>query len=288
MSSQTPEELSVNFEDIDGTLSQPVLRSRVEEIVQETLHYREAFRPYDATGIQSNVVQMPVPKDEMGSPKIVGENSEFPRDQEHYELEVLEFDKYGFEVQLSMEAQADSQSNLVANQLDRQAEEMAEEMNRQAFLTIQNAIGDDVYSQDGAGSNGVMEFSDILAGREALMQRSYNPDLLIVDVPGVHDLMTADNFLDATDQQSSMRRSGSLGRTAGFDVMEADDGLNITGNDNPGAVMIDTNYFGWEGERTPITAEEYDEKRNQSDIYRLFNRMGWLATQSDAGVIIEG
>jgi len=291
MSAKDAEELSVDFSDIEGPLTVPVLRDRVEEIVQENLRYREVFRNYDATGINSDVVQMPVPEDNIGTPDVVSEGAEFPRDAENYRQEVLRFQKYGFEVALTMEAVEDQQVDLVQDQVDRQARQMRELLNREAFNEAVTAIGGTTSASSGA--DGTMEYTDILAGRQTLMERNYDPDLLIVDTEGVHDLLDQGNFLEASDEQSMLRRSGDLGQVAGLQVMEDDSGLDLAGSaggdsSNPGALMVDTDYFGYEGERTPITTEEYEERESQTDVYRIFTRMGWLSVQSDAGVVIEG
>lgn len=278
------EELSLTFEDIEGPITLPVLEDRVEEIVQEKLVYRDVFRPYDATGISSNVVQIPVPNDDGSSPKIVDEGAEFPRSHEEYSLKEMYFDKFGFEVPLTMEAVEDSRIDLTQDQVDRQAREMAEDINGRAFEVIEETLGGSV-AGDG---NGTMTYDDILAGRKELVQKSYSPDLLIADVGAVNDLLKSDNFLRATDIGDQMRRDGAIGRIAGMEIVEDDSGLPLGGADGPGALMVDTDLFGYEGERTPITSEDYSEDRSQTDVYRIFARMGWLVTQPDAGVIVDG
>lgn len=281
---QDVEELDVTFQDIDGFLSQKVLQDRVEEIInQETLNYREAFRDFDATDINSNTVEIPVSDDSMGNPKIVAEGAEFHRDQETYSKNTLTFDKFGFEVAVTMEAQEDSQVDLVRDQVNKQARQMREEMNLQAFnvltANVQATVGD---------ANGTMEYGDILSGREELLNDAFQPDLMIADVASIHDLLDANNFLEASDLQGEMRRSGTVGQIAGMDIVEDNSGLNITGTGNPGAVIIDTDFYGYEGTRMPVTTEEYEETRTQTDVFRVFNRMGWLVTQSQAAVIVEG
>jgi len=292
MSADT-EELSLSFDDIEGPITIPVLEDRVEQIVQENLVYRDVFRSYDATNIASNVVQIPVPNDNGAYPKIVDEGAEFPRSHEEYELKEMDFSKFGFEVPLTMEAVEDSRIDLTQDQVDRQARQMAEDINARAF---EYATGPVDRVSDGS-SDGTMTYEDMLAGREALVSESYNPDLLIADVEAFHDLSASDNFLEATDQQSSMRREGFDGRIMGMDVIEDDSGLDLGGTYNidgggttsqPAALMVDTDLFGYEGERTPVTTEEYEEQRTQTDVYRIFARMGWLVTDPDAGVVIEG
>jgi hypothetical protein len=278
------EELAVKVGDIDDfRLTHPILRDRVEEITQENLVWRQAFRDYPASDINSNTVQFPVPDDEIGNPDVVAEGAEFPREQETYSKKSLTFDKFGFEVALTHEAVEDSMIDVVRDQVDRQARQMSEEMNRQAFEVIdannRGTVGD---------SDGVFTYDDVLAGRQPLMQDNYDPDLLIADLDAAHDLLQDANFLEASEMQGEMRRSGQIGRIAGFDVVEADDDFDITGNDNPGAVMVDTDFYGYEGEREPVTSEEYREDRTQTDVYRVYTRIGWLAIDPNACVIIEG
>lgn len=280
------EELSLTFNDIDGPITLPVLEDRVEEIVEQNLVYRDAFRSYDATDISSNVVQIPVPNDDGAYPKIVEEGAEFPRSHEEYELKEMYFDKFGFEVPLTMEAVADSRIDLTQDQIDRQAKQMAKDINARAFDVLDEDIRD-IWNSLPGDSDGKMTYSDVLDGREALVGNSYDPDLLVADVQAVHDLMEGDNFLRATEIGDSLRRDGALGRIAGMEVVEDNSGLPL-GGDGPGALMVDTDLFGYEGERDPVSTEEYEEQRTQTDVYRIFARMGWLVTQPEAGVIIEG
>jgi len=284
VSDMSAEELAVKVGDIDDfRLTHPILRDRVEEITQENLVWRQAFRDYPATDLNSNTVQFPVPDDNIGNPDVVAEGAEFPREQETYSKKTLTFDKFGFEVALTHEATEDAMIDVVRDQVDRQARQMSEEMNKQAF---------DVISANNRGSvgdaDGVFTYDDVLAGRQPLMQDNYDPDLLIADLDAAHDLLQDANFLEASEMQGEMRREGQIGRIAGFDVIEADDDFNITGNSNPGAVMVDTDFYGYEGEREAITSEEYREDRTQTDVYRVYTRMGWLAIDPQACVVIEG
>jgi len=284
ISDMDAEELAVKVGDIDDfRLTHPILRDRVEEITQENLVWRQAFRDYPASDINSNTVQFPVPDDDIGNPDVVAEGAEFPREQETYSKKTLTFDKFGFEVALTHEAVEDSMIDVVRDQVDRQARQMSEEMNKQAFDVIdtnnRGSVGD---------ADGVFTYDDVLAGRQPLMQDNYDPDLLIADLDAAHDLLQDSNFLEASEMQGELRRSGQIGRIAGFDVVEADDDFNITGNTNPGAVMIDTDFYGYEGEREPVTSEEYREDRTQTDVYRVYTRVGWLAIDPQACVKIEG
>jgi hypothetical protein len=278
------EELEVRVSDIDDfRLTRPILRDRVEEIVQESLQYRQAFRDYSATDINSNTVQFPVPDDSIGTPDVVAEGAEFPREQETYSKKSLTFQKFGFEVALTHEAQEDAMIDVVRDQVDRQARQMAERMNNEAFNVLQNNLQATVGDADGT-----FTYNDALAGRKELMNDNYDPDLLIADLDAAHDLLSDANFLEASEMQGEMRREGQIGQIAGLDVVQADDANNITGTSNPGAFMVDTDFYGYEGTREPVSTEEYTEERTQTDVYRIYSRMGWLAIEPGAAVRVEG
>lgn len=277
------EELAVRVADIDDfRLTRPVLRERVEEIAQENLQYRQAFRSYDATDINSPSVSFPVPDDSMGQPKIVEEGAEFPSAQESYSNETLTFDKFGFNAVITHEAREDSMIDVVRHQVDRQARQMAEEMNRQAFETIKNnnlgTYGD---------NDGVFTYSDVLSAEEELKKRQFSPDLLIVDVGASSDIRQDSNFLEASDMQGEMRRSGQIGRIAGYEVVEANDD-NVIVSGSPGGVLIDTDYYGYEATREEITTEEFQNDETQEQVYRIYTRMGWIAIEPNACALIQG
>lgn len=284
---QATAELAVSTDDIDGILNQPVLEDRVQQYVETERVYSEVFREYDATNVDTRSIEIPVQQDRMENPTVVAEGAEFPRTREQYNLQTMTFQKFGFEVALTMESQADSQIDLVQDQVDKKADQMADDMNRRAFEHIKDAITGTV--ADGS-SDGTMTYEDLLAGREDLLSSPdpYDPDLLIADVQASHDLQAGNNFLEASDMQGELRRSGQVGRVMGMDVVEDDSGLNLTGNGNPGALLVDTQEFGWEGTRTPVTTEEYPSRRTQEDIYRSYTRKGWLVTRPESGVIVEG
>lgn len=277
--SQDIEELDVKFSD---TINQPVIRQRIEDIVQEDLAYRQAFREYPAGNLGSNSAEIPVPADDMGHASKVGEAAEFPREQDHYETKTLTFDKYGFEVSITYEAQEDSMLNIVQDQVDRQGRQLRETLNAEAFEHLNSNTGATV----GDGDD-VMSYDDVLQSRKTLMKKNYDPDLLICDVEAVTDLMSSNNFLEASEMQGEMRRSGQVGEIAGLDVVQVADDHQINGGEHNG-FLVDTDFYGYEGVRDGIQTEEYEETRTQSDVFRVFTRMGWLTMEPDAAVTIDG
>lgn len=282
------EELALTTGDV-GAVTEEVVRDRVEEVVEGNYVYRNAFMDYPAQGVNSNIIKIPVPKQdsmEEFSHK-VGENSEYPREEGDYTQKTLEFEKYGFEIPISMEAEQDTFINLTQDQVDRQSKQLAKDLNKEAFKKVDANVSQTVSAS--GGSDGVMSFGDVLAGRKELKKNQYDPDLLIADLEAVHDLMADNNFVQAGDVQDEIRRSGVVGRILGLDIVEADDDNNIVGTeDDAGAYLIDTDYFGYEGQKVPITSEQYTEDQTESEIFRIKTRMGWTVVQPEAAVKVEG
>jgi len=285
MAPNDTEELALTSTDAQP-LTKEVVRDRIEDIVQSNLVWREAFMDWPAQGVDSNIVKIPVPDDEDDFDMEVGENAEYPREEGDYSEKTLEFTKYGFEIPVSMEAQSDTFLNLTQDQVDRQARRLREHLNEQAWQIIgANAQGP--VSDDG-GADGTMTYGDVVAGRKSVKGSQYDPDLLIADVEAVHDLMADPNFVTESELGDEVRRSGQIGEIIGLDVVEADDDQNITGTGNPGAVLFDTDYFGYEGQKLPITSEQYDEQQSESTVFRTKTRIGWTVIQPEAATIIEG
>jgi hypothetical protein len=275
------EELEVSFSD---TISQAVIRDRVEDVVEEDLQFREAFMNYPAQDVSTNVVEIPVPEDDMGLPSLVGEGDEYPREQEHYGTEKLTFDKFGMEIAFTWESQEDSLINHVSSQVDRQGRKLQERLNEEAYEVLAN----NNHPTTAGDADEVFSYQDVVAGRNVLKQESYNPDLMIVDLEASADLLTDANFIHATDMGDEILRTGQIGQIANLDVIEADS-RRIGGDDaTPGAFIIDTDWYGYESTRTGITSEEYTEMRTETDVVRIKTRMGWISIYEDACVEVEG
>jgi len=280
------EELAVRVADIDDfRLTRPILRDRVEEIVQENLQYRQAFREYGATDINSNTVQFPVPDDSMGQPKVVEEGSEFPRDQETYSKATLTFDKFGFEVSITDEA-------VRFGRVDAEAEAQAEMARAQMknidvrafdFLDTNNnstTIGNDTEDLD---------FEAVVAAYEELYAEEYNPNEmeLYVGPDGMRDLSLDDSFNRATtggDDLVTTEGTNYLGEIYNVPVFSTNTG--DLGDDE--AILVDTSKYGYFAEWEPMNVETYREESNDQTVYQLSAHNGFAVTDSSAAVFIQG
>lgn len=277
-------------------ITQEFVRETVEEVVEEELIYRQAFREIDASDIGSNSYTFYIEKNEIGRPEIVGEGQEAPRHgAETPEEFTVQFDKYMGELVITMEAMEDGLMEMKAREVEDLARAMAEELNEEAFNEIVRAVDSTANPYSDVGDqNGQLSFSDIVQGMKELQNESYDPDLLIVDIEGYTDLLTDDNFNRATESGDDVVRSGEVGQVAGMPVI-VDTTQTISdaspGNSNVeghGAFAIDTTRFGYELTRTGMTTREYEEPERQAEVVQAYCRKAWAAIFEDAVVRVDG
>jgi len=267
-------------------ITQDFVRETVEEVVQENLVYRRAFREIDASNIESNSYTFYIDQDDMGAPQIVGEGEEAPRHQSTVEEQTVQFDKFMGEVTLTMEAMSDGLIEMKAREVEDVARAMAERLNQEAYDVLAEFNQDTTDGETIGDSNGTLSFSDIVEGMKALREDDYTPDLLIVDVDGYTDLMTDSNFNRATDRGDEVVRTGEVGRIAGMPVV-IDTTQDIAPNGH-GAFAIDTTRYGYELTRTPMSTNEYEEPERQADVIQAFTRKAWTVIFDEAAALIDG
>jgi len=267
-------------------ITQDFVRETVEEVVQENLVYRRAFREIDASNIESNSYTFYIDQDDMGAPQIVGEGEEAPRHQSTVEEQTVQFDKFMGEVTLTMEAMSDGLIEMKAREVEDVARAMAERLNQEAYDVLDANNQDTTDGETIGDANGVLSFSDIVEGMKALREDDYTPDLLIVDVDGYTDLMTDSNFNRATESGDEVVRTGEVGRIAGMPVV-IDTTQDIAPNGH-GAFAIDTTRYGYELTRTPMSTNEYEEPERQADVIQAFTRKAWTVIFDEAAALIDG
>lgn len=262
------------------------VRETVEEVVEENLVWRRAFREIDATGINSKSYTFYIDNDEMGRPQIVGEGEEAPRHQSTVREKTVTFDKYMGEVVLTMEAMDDGLLEMKAREVEDLGRSMAERLNEEAYSQLSNNLQTQNSNAATIGdSNNTLSFSDIVEGVEALTEDNYEPDMLFVDVQGYFDLMNDNNFNRATESGDELVRSGVVGRVAGMEVV-LDTTQSISGGN--GAIMVDSSRYGYELTRAGMSSREYEEESRQADVVQAWTRKAWATIFSDAAALIDG
>ena len=279
---------------VNDVITRDFVRETVEEIVAEDLVWRQAFREIDATGIGSNAYTFFVDNDDMGTPEVIGEGEEFPRDKSTLREITVNFEKFGDEVAITMEAQEDGMIDMKARQVEDLARRMAQWLNQQAFEQLNadgNHIEETASGEPIGDDNGELTFSDIRDGMVGVRSYNYTPDLLIVDLDGYGDLLTDDNFNRATSGGDEVVSSGEIGRIAGMDVVV--DNTQRIGSDggdddsDAGAYVIDSSYYGYELTRTPITTNEYNDPERQAEIMQIYTRKAWATIWPEAAAKVQ-
>lgn len=286
---------------IADVLQEEVVRDRMEQIVQEDLQFRQAYRSLEVDDPTGGSVKIPRPKDDIGKPEAIGEGQEFPRDEENYEKITVDWTKYGFEIALTKEAQEESMIDVKADQMERQARQMREKLNDLAYTELNNNNNSDT----GGDDDGTMTIDDVMEGRDVLRQQGYNPDLLILDIVSESDLLHGDNAVTYvgganndtanTGAAHDMLREGAVARVAGLDVVLTNaghigtDGEVGQGNTaDPEGFVIDTDMYGYEVVKEGVATNQYSDPERQADIIQIWTQRDYHAIDSDAAVKING
>lgn len=260
------------------------VRDTVEEIMDDDLVYRQAFRDIDATGIQSNAYQFNIAEDDMGRVRMVPEGAEVPRHQNTIDTVTVNFDKFAGEISITMEAQEDSLLDMKAREVEDLGRAMDETLNYEAFSELRDATEKSV----GQGDNH-LDFEEIRDAIIAVREDNYQPDTLFLDLHAYGDLLTDDYFNNAPaggSQGENVVATGEIGEIAGLNVVI--DNAHDIGSGGHGAYLVDTNNFGYELSRTPMASREYEDDERMADIIQVYTRRTWKSIFSDASVMIDG
>lgn len=270
----------------DGTvnssevITQEAVRAEMEEVAEENLVFREAFREIDATDISAGALQIPVLGDNGEEAGQVNEGAAFPRSDDEQTSKVqLDFNKYGTEVEITYESIQDGLFDVVALHAEDKARALAEGLDAAAYSTLNANLNAD--SPIG-GATGTMAYDDVVDAMTALEEDSYEPDVLFVPPNVKGDLMKSDDFTRASEFGDEVIRDGAFGQIAGIDVM-----VSNTGDLGDGeAILVDTNRYGYEGVREGFTSMEYEVENENKRVIQVRTRMGWAAVRPGAAIKI--
>lgn len=272
---------------VKDVLTQDFVRDTVEEIVEQDLVYRQAFREISATDIQSNAYTFTIANDDMGGPSIVPEGTEFPRNKSSLREVTVNFDKIGDEVAITMEAQEDSMLDMKAREVEDLGRQMARDLNQRAFQHLTDHSVEVDADGDAVGDgDDILTYSDVLDGMMAVRSYDYNPDLLVVDLMAAKDIFTDENFNRATTAGDGLVRGGNMPQILGMTPV-IDNTNRIGPNGTAGAFIIDTDRFGYELTRNPITTNQYDDPERQADVMQIYTRKAWAPLFEEAAVRVD-
>lgn len=273
----------------DGTvnasevITQEAVRQRFEEIAQENLVFREAFRQIDATDISSGSYEVPVKGDTNEEAGTVSEGSDIPTSQDaQHSKTTISFDKYATGVDITYEAVQDSLFDEIALRVEEKARALAEGLDAAAYSELNGNLNTD--SPVGPGTaTGDLSYDNVINAMVVLEEDGYSPDLLIVSPDSKGDLLKSSEFTRASEMGDEVVRDGAFGQIAGVEAM-----VSNTGDLGDGeAFLVDSDFYGIEAVREGMNSEEDVNTVSQTRTITVWTRMGWAATRSSAAVKIE-
>jgi len=161
---------------------------------------------------------------------------------------------------------------------------MAEKLDAEAFATLSTAAP--AANQVGSDNGDDMTFDDVIDGLEELEGREggYEGDTLYVGTAAKNGIVRdlADRGFQIADEQ--LTQNGIVGNFAGVDIAFSNNNL-LTNND---AILVDTEFYGYEGEWMGVSTDQEDDFDTASTKLVIRWKGDWVATQPEAAVRIRG
>lgn len=265
-------------------ISQEAVRATVEERLQESLVFRQAFRELDASGINSNTIKVPNPDDVLAEPAAIAPGAEYPATREDYTKVSIDREKYGQVIKVPDEDAMDNVFDLVADHVDLAAREMAEFLDGLAFTELSGNLDADSPVSAGGSADDNLTYDDIMRGVRELEENAAQPDIVFVGPQGKEDLMTSDDFTRASDLGDDVIRNGVFGRVGGIDVSYSNTG-DITAHN---AIIVDSDRYGYEATWMGVETEQEDDFDTDTSKYKVRTYKGFKAMKPEAAVEVEG
>jgi len=265
-------------------IPESTVRQVAEDIAQENTVFRDAYRNIAIPDRTGSTFDIPVPEDTLGEPIEREPGAEFDYGREEYQAKTLERTEYASGSRITEEELADSSFALLEDHVDRHAQKMAEKLDSAAFEVLNQAAP--AANQVGSDNGDDLTFDDAIDGLEALESREggYEGDTLFVGTDAKNGIIRdlADRGTDLGDQ--TVTSAGIVANYAGVDIAFSNNGL-LTNND---AILVDTEFFGYEGEWAGVSTDQKDDFDTNSTKLQIFWKGDWVATQPEAAVRIRG
>ncbi|AFH21882.1 hypothetical protein OSG_eHP12_00035 [environmental Halophage eHP-12] len=272
-------------------VSEESVRQVAEDLAQENTVFRDAFRNISIPDRTGSTFDIPVPEDKLGEPTVREPGAEFDYGREEYDAVTLEREEYASGSRITEEEIADNSFALLEDHIDRHAQKMAEKLDAEAFEVL-NAAATSAAPQDsislpaGSDNGDDMTFEDVIKGMEVLESREggYEGDILFVGTDAKNGIVRdlSDRGTELGD--NTITGNGIVTNYAGVDIAFSNNNL-LTDND---AILVDTEYFGYEGEWLPISTDQEEDFDSQSTKLQIRWKGDWVSTQPESAVRIRG
>jgi len=272
-------------------VSEESVRQVAEDLAQENTVFRDAFRNISIPDRTGSTFDIPVPEDKLGEPTVREPGAEFDYGREEYDAVTLEREEYASGSRITEEEIADNSFALLEDHIDRHAQKMAEKLDAEAFEVLNAAATsaapqDDVALPAGSDNGDDMTFEDVIEGMEVLESREggYEGDILFVGTDAKNGIVRdlSDRGTELGD--NTITGNGVVTNYAGVDIAFSNNNL-LTDND---AILVDTEYFGYEGEWLPISTDQEEDFDSQSTKLQIRWKGDWVSTQPESAVRIRG
>jgi hypothetical protein len=263
----------------------------LEERTQEQYQFRRAYRPHDATDIDSGSFNFPQADDNVrGAMNEVGEESDYPRTKLTYSNVTANYTKDGFEIVVTDEAVSDSAFDVIMDVTEEMAVGAESRLDSLAWSLIDPNDGNNVNGTTVGGNSGDVDYSAIVDAYSVLFGAKFRPrDFeLFVGAGGTssafNGLAKDNNFTHATEQGDRVVVQGEL--TVGFGVPVIPTNTGDLGDNE--AVIIDTGRYGYESTRWDREVTTYREESKDADVFKIRHRKDFVVMKSDGAVFING
>lgn len=230
--------------------------------------------------------QVPVPSEALGEPEEVEPGADTTYDREEYGRPELVRQIFKKGSKIPEEDINDNIFPLLADHIDGHAKNMSKRLDRAAFSVL-----DDAASAANAvgGGTGTLTFEDINAGVTELAQRGedgFTADMALVDPVGKESIT---NFLAdrGTDLGDEVTESGEIGEFGGIRYMFTTN-VRLNATDNPEAIIVDTDEFGYEGEWQGVDTDQETDFDADAIKVKIKAAYGWTEKREEAAVRVEG
>jgi parallel beta-helix repeat protein len=272
-------------------VSEESVRQVAEDLSQENTVFRDAFRSISIPDRTGSTFDIPVPEDNLGEPTVREPGSSFDYGRENYDSVTLEREEYASGSRITEEELADNSFALLEDHIDRHAQKMAERLDRAAFEVLDPAAraaapNDDITLPAGSDNGDDMTFEDVIKGLEVLEGREggYEGDLLLVGTDAKNGIVRDLSDRGTQLADNTITGNGVVANYAGVDIAFSNNNL-LTDND---AILVDSEYFGYEGEWLPVSTDQEEDFDSQSTKLQIRWKGDWVATQPEAAVRIRG
>ena len=269
---------------LEQVIDETAVRQTAEDIAQENTVFRTAFRSIQVPERTGDTYEIPVPEDKLGEPTEREPGAEFDYGREEYRTETIERAEYSSGSRITEQEMQDNSFDLLEDHITRHSQKMAEKLDIEAFSVLSAAAP--AANTAGSDNGDDMTFDDVIDGLEVLEGREggYEGDTLFVGTNAKNGIIR-DLASRGTDLGDNVVTSaGIVANYAGVDIAFSNNNL-LTNND---AILVDTDFFGYEGEWTGVSTDQEDDFDTRSTKLQIFWEGGWTATQSGAAVRVRG